>query len=275
MPVIYTYFDHLKFLRDDFTERQVRNPQYSLRAMAERLKLNSGTIVRIMNGQRNISRNLLPLFTGYLNLKQKEAEYFENLVYFCQAKTEKCRNDAYRQLLVLRKSSTKIVKEDSFSFYEEWFYTAIRELLRIYSFNGDYKELARLLEPSVTVHEAKRAVHLLLNLGLLEKTESGFRVCEQNISTGESWCGQAIKKFQQISLQKAQEAIERFPKEERDFSTMTMCYSAEGFRKVKELLRRTREELSRIEEDDAGKNRVYQINLQLFPFSKIVKRAEL
>jgi hypothetical protein len=46
-----------------------------------------------------------------------------------------------------------------------------------------------------------------------------------------------------------------------------MCYSGEGFAKVKELLKRTREELTRIEEADKDKDRVYQVNMQLFPLS--------
>jgi uncharacterized protein (TIGR02147 family) len=273
MPVIYKYFDHLKFLHDDFSERQARNPQYSLRAMADRLRLNSGTIVRIMNGQRNISTNLLPEFTAYLALRQKEAEYFKLLVNFCQAKTEKIRNESYSALVDLRNGRTKIVGEECHSFYDDWYFTAIRELLRIYTFNGDVKELSRMLNPPISCHEARRALDLLRNLGLLDACEAGFIVREQSISTGEKWQGSAIKRFQQITLSKALEALERFPKEERDFSTMTMCYSQDGFHKVKELLKRTREELSRIEDADMGKNKVYQINVQIFPLSEAVQEG--
>jgi uncharacterized protein (TIGR02147 family) len=239
--------------------------------MADRLGLNSGTIVRIMNGQRNISTKLLPLFTVYLTLRQKEAEYFKHLVNFCQAKTEKIRNESYSVMVDLRNGRTKIVGEECHSFYDDWYFTAIRELLRIYQFNGDVRELSRMLNPPVSCHEARRALDLLKNLGLLDTCQTGYVVREQSISTGEKWQGSAIKRFQQITLNKALEALERFPKEERDFSTMTMCYSPEGFRKVRELLKRTREELSRIEDADIGENKVYQINFQIFPLSEAVK----
>jgi uncharacterized protein (TIGR02147 family) len=267
MPVIYEYFDLLKFLRDDFNERHAKNPQYSLRAMAERLELNSGTVVRVMNGERNVSKNLLPVYTEYLGLRQKEAGYFKHLVNFCQAKSEKIRNEAYRELIFLRNGRTKTVQDDSYVFYEEWYFSAIREILRITKFNGDFKKLGNLLNPKLTVHETKRAIELLENLGFIDKTETGYVVRENYISTGEKWHGMAVKKFQKETIKKADEAIDRFPKEDRDFSTMTMCYSQDGFNKVKELLKRTREELSRIEEADSGKNRVFQINLNMFPLS--------
>jgi uncharacterized protein (TIGR02147 family) len=273
MPLIYKYFDHLKFLRDDFTERQLRNPQYSLRAMAERLDLNSGTVVRIMNGHRNISSNVLSLFTEYLALRNNEAVYFKYLVNFCQAKTDKLRNESYQVLLELRSGQTKVINENHHLFYEEWYITAIRELLRIYPFDGDYKKLSRMLNPPVTVHDARKAIELLKNIGLLQITDSGYVVVEQSISTGEKWQGIAIKRFQQQTLQKSIDALENFPKVERDYSTMTMCYSPDGFNKVKELLKRTREELSRIEDSDINKSKVYQVNFQMFPLSETVNKG--
>ena len=77
MPGIYGYFDILEFLRADFEERRRKNPRYSLRAMASKLELNSATVVRIMNGKRNVSKNLIPRFVVYLGLREREAEYFD------------------------------------------------------------------------------------------------------------------------------------------------------------------------------------------------------
>jgi hypothetical protein len=48
---------------------------------------------------------------------------------------------------------------------------------------------------------------------------------------------------------------------------MTMSYSAKGMERARAVLKKTREELSRIEQTDSNRNRVYQINMQLFPLS--------
>jgi uncharacterized protein (TIGR02147 family) len=268
MLQIYGYFDLLEFLKDDFQERKKRNPMYSLRAMADKLGLNSATIVRIMNGERNVSKNMVSPLISYLGLRSREAEYFTNLVSFCQAKSEKVRNESYNVLTSLCSGKNKIIATELYEYYEEWYYTAIRELLRVYPFDGDYKTLANMLTPKITVPEVKKALEVLLRLEFIERIDNTFVVREHNITTGAKWQGAAIKGYQKATLKLALHSFDILPKEELDFSTMTMCYSADGYAKVRALLKKTREELNRIEEQDAKKSRVFQINLQLFPLSE-------
>jgi uncharacterized protein (TIGR02147 family) len=268
MPSIFSYFDIQEFLKADFSERKSRNPGFSIRAMALKLGLNSSTLTRIFNGKRHLSRKLLPRFIKFLGLRTKEADYFTHLAGFCQAKSERQRLAEYRELATLRNGRTKEVSEERYAFYEDWYFTAIRELLRFFPFSGDYVALARMFDPPITVPEAKRAVSLLLRLGFIDKVGTSYVVRDANITTGETWQGMAVQRFHQDTLAKAAEALEKIPREERDFSTMTMCYSAQGYKKARETLMHAREELARIEERDKAANRVYQINLQLFPLSK-------
>ena len=65
--------------------------------------------------------------------------------------------NAYTELVYLRSGKIKEIPKSRYAFYNEWYYTVIRELLRFFPFNGDYYTLSRMLEPSITVHEAKRA----------------------------------------------------------------------------------------------------------------------
>ena len=268
MAAIFGFFDYREFLRADFQERKAKNPQFSIRAMAARLGINSSTLIRIFNKQRRISRNLLPAFIKFLGLRSKEAEYFTRLVEFGQAKSEPERMAAYREIVRIRNGRTKEISESQYAFYEEWYYSALRELLRFFPFAGDYRALGQMLDPPITMHEAKRAMNLLLGLGLVERSGDSFLVRDSNISTGEVWHGMAVQRFHHDTLAKAAEALERIPRHERDFSTMTMCCSSEGYKKVRELLKHTRGELTRIEEGDRDRNQVYQINMQVFPLSK-------
>jgi uncharacterized protein (TIGR02147 family) len=272
MASIFNYFDFREFLKADFQERKARNPGFSIRALATKLGLNSSTLTRIFNGKRNIGKNLSPMFVKFLGLRSRESEYFGHLVGFCQAKSEHQRMAEYRELSRLRNGRVKEVPQSRHAFYEEWYFSAVRELLRFYPFNGDFQSLAKMLDPPITMQEAKRAVELLLNLGFIDRVGAAYAVRDAAISTGAVWQGMAVQRFHQETLGKAIEGIERIPRQERDYSTMTMCYSAEGYIKARELLKRTREELTRIEECDLGRNRVYQINMQLFPASKPYER---
>ena len=274
MASIFSYFDLLEFLKADFSERKVRNSSFSIRAMASKLGLNSSTLTRIFSGKRNLSKNLIPIFIKYLGLRTKEAEYFIHLAGFCQAKSERERMVEYRELIELRNGRTSEVSEERYAFYEEWYFTAIRELLRFFPFSGDYGSLARMFDPPITVPEAKRAVGLLLRLGFIDKVGTSYVVHDAAITTGETWHGLEVQRFHQDMHAKAAEALEKIPRAERDFSTMTMCYSPEGYKKAREVLMHAREELARIEECDKAANRVYQINLQLFPLSKPYQQGD-
>jgi uncharacterized protein (TIGR02147 family) len=268
MASIFGYFDFREFLKDDLAQRKARNPGFSIRSMAAKLQIDSSMLIRIFNEKRNISPNVLPKFITFLGLRSKEAEYFGHLVKFCQAKSERERLAEYNILVKLRSGRMKEVPKAQHAFYEEWYFSAIRELLRYIPFTGDYHTLSRMLEPAITVHEAKRAITLLLRLGFIDKIGDAYVVRDNSISTGERWHGTAVQRFHHETLVKALEGLDRIPRKERDYSTMTMCYSSEGYKKVRELLKRTREELTRIEEADRERNRVYQINMQLFPLSK-------
>lgn len=274
MADLFSFFDFHEYLKADLNERKVKNPRFSIRAMAAKLELNSSTLTRIFNEQRKISKKLLPKFIKFLGLRSKEAEYFTCLVGFCQAKSERERMAAYQELVMLRNGRTKDIPESRYAFYEKWYYSALRELLRFFPFTGDYHALGRMLDPPITMQESKRAINLLLGLGLVDQVDASYTARDSNISTGEIWHGMAVQRFHLDTLTKAIEALQRIPRHERDFSTMTMCYSSEGYKKVRELLKHTREELTRIEEGDRDHNRVYQINMQVFPFSKCYEGAQ-
>jgi uncharacterized protein (TIGR02147 family) len=167
----------------------------------------------------------------------------------------------------LRGGASKHLAPDHHEFYEQWYYTALRELLQFYPFKGNYHELAALFNPPLSVHQARKAVKVLLEQGLLEQRADGYAVVHPTITSGDSWQGMAIHRYQQATLELAQQALQRIAQPERDFSTMTMSYSAKGMERARAVLKKTREELSRIEQTDSNRNRVYQINMQLFPLS--------
>jgi uncharacterized protein (TIGR02147 family) len=76
MDSIYTYFDYRQYLNDLFQEKRLCNKVLSLRAIAAKIGINSDTLVRILNNERNISKKLVPAFTNFLKLKNKETQYF-------------------------------------------------------------------------------------------------------------------------------------------------------------------------------------------------------
>jgi uncharacterized protein (TIGR02147 family) len=70
----------------------------------------------------------------------------------------------------------------------------------------------------------------------------------------------------------AESALMNYPKEERDISTLTVGVSGDDILKIKEILRRARQEILAVAENARRREYVYQLNVQFFPMS--VKLAE-
>lgn len=275
MDSIYTYFDYRQYLNDLIQEKRLRNKMLSLRAIAARIGINSGTLVRILNNERNISKILIPSFASFLRLKNKESQYFSILVEFNQARDNEKRRNLYDQLIMFRNECRKPVNPDAYEFYDQWYYTVIRELFHFFPFTDDFDGLAKMVQPEITANQVKKAIAVLQRIGFIKKTEDGYFKPDQSfITTGKAWRSVAIEIFQKTMMENGVTALDRFAKEKRDFSTMTMRFSSEGYKKVRQILKRTREEIAHIEEEDKAANQVYQINMQLFPVSKEWSRGD-
>jgi uncharacterized protein (TIGR02147 family) len=65
------------------------------------------------------------------------------------------------------------------------------------------------------------------------------------------------------------DALDRHPRETRDISTLTATLSAESVEKAKAAVRSLRQYLLGLAEQDEAVDRVYQLNVQLFPMTRI------
>jgi uncharacterized protein (TIGR02147 family) len=63
-------------------------------------------------------------------------------------------------------------------------------------------------------------------------------------------------------------ALRTVPSAERDISVLTMTLSPDAFRMVKSEIQAFRKRIAKIAVDDANPDRVFQMNMQLFPVSR-------
>ena len=107
--------------------------------------------------RRNLTSSLIMKFAGALQLKKKEREYFENLVYFNQAKSLEEKSRFYEKMLALSPLNAQVVRKDKYEFYSRWWYSAIRELLYFFPFKGDFQALAKKLDPPIRPDQARKS----------------------------------------------------------------------------------------------------------------------
>jgi uncharacterized protein (TIGR02147 family) len=267
---IFRYSDYRLFLRDWLQEQKAEGRPVTYEALGEAAGFTSkGFLTQILQGKTNLPERMIGAISTALDLKKKERDYFDLLVRFNQAKRAAQRADLYRRIQDGFKADVQALALDQFEYYQKWYYSAIRSLLGYHSFKGDFADLAKRLEPPITPAQAKRAVRLLEELGLIQRVEDGtYRLTDRLITSGESFVSHAVIQFQRETMDLAKEALESFPKSERSAATLTLGLSEAGYKAMEEKLKALRKELVEIARFDKGIDRVVQVNLHAFPLTR-------
>ncbi len=274
MPNIYKYIDYRKFLLEFIAEKKLTNPRFSCRLLSMQLGTSAATFVRILNGKRNLSIKMLPKFINYLKLRDRASEYFCLMVELAHAKGTEKKNTAYQKILDFRSERIRTIQPLHYSLFEKWYLAALREIIDITGTAGNVKLLAGSLRPPIAVHEAEKAINALRDMEMISEDKNNrSHATEKLLTTGEKWESIAVQHFQLEMLRLAEDALIHMPKDERDISTLTIGLSSAEFFKVKEIVRRARQEILAVAEDSTGRECVYQLNMQLFPISTILKEG--
>lgn len=269
MESLYTYQDYRLFLRDHYAQSRARSPGFSLRSFASKIDLNVSTLTRILSGQRNISEKTEIRIVSYLKLRDREKEYFSLLVRYTQARNTADKRALYERIRVFRKTRLRNLGNEYDEYFSDWFNVALRELITIAPDKKKSHELAGMLVPSPRPNDVRKSLNLLRKLGLIMQKKDGcFELADKFVSTPDEWTSTAIHSFQIAMAELGKQALDRFTKPERDISTLTLSLSGEGLARAKEVICRAREEVLAVANSDSHADRIYELNVQLFPLSK-------
>jgi len=83
---VQDYTDYRIFLKDYFDEIKREKTCFSYRRIAQILKIDPGTLVKILHGKRHISERMIPVFANFLGLLQQDLEFFTCLVHYNKTK---------------------------------------------------------------------------------------------------------------------------------------------------------------------------------------------
>jgi uncharacterized protein (TIGR02147 family) len=209
-----------------------------------------------------------------MGLKKMETDYFEALVNFTQAKTDREWEFYFNHLQAFGKHHpATILRQEQFTYFSKWYYPAIRELVTIIDFKNDFKKLSRSLDPPISAVQAKKTVQLLLKMGLIKRSQEGkYNQTDKTLTTGDRVQSLAVQAFQKDILRLATESMARHKRKDCGVSTLTASISEAGFRRINEELAMFRKHLAEIIEKDEPADRIYQINFQIFPLSTLPKK---
>jgi uncharacterized protein (TIGR02147 family) len=268
-PDVFAFLDYRAYLRAFYRERKERK-RLSYRAFSRRARLRSPNYLKlVMDGDRNLSAEMATRFAEACGLFGEAATYFAELVAFGQADNLDERNRAYAKLQSYRRyRSMHRVDAAADAYHSCWYLPAIRELASFRDFRADPAWIARRLEPNIRASEAEKALATLLELGLLERRADGrIRASEGSVTTGPETQSLHVANYHRAMIAQAVRALDAFPPEVRDISSVTLSVGRGGAVRLKRMLQRFRRELLAWSELEKDPMQVVQVNLQMFPLS--------
>lgn len=271
MNDIYSYTNYRQYLQDFFASKKKQNTRFSLKVFADKAGFKARDhILRVMNGQSNLSYEGGRKLGLAMDLSGKELDYFTTLIMFNQAKTGDDREHYFEKLSSVCKASDVCrLRQDQYSYFAEWYVAALRSFLPLFNFENDYTSIGRFLDPPVTAQQVRKAIDLLEQLGLLKIDKNGkYSVSSLSVSAGDEVKSVALSSFHRQSLELAIRSINKIQPELRDISGVTMSVSQNGFEQIKREIQAFRKKIMSIAENDTAEDRVVQCNIQLFPLTK-------
>jgi uncharacterized protein (TIGR02147 family) len=206
-------------------------------------------------------------FAAYMKLKKREMEYFQYMILFGEAKTDEEKRKHFDKMRSFKEASVYTLNVSQYKYYEKWYHSVIRALLDNIDFKDQYKEIGSLLLPAISAQEAEESILILKELHLIQPDEQGYlRPTDSLVSNGYDVPGSLLNNSIVNYLRLSEKAIDFFPKNERNFSVLTLAISETGFTQIQQELREFRRKIMQIAANDSI-DRIYQLGFQLFPVS--------
>ena len=271
-PQVIDYLDYRSYLKDHFAYQKAVNSAFSMRAFARHPSLDissSSFMSNLLQGKRNLTQHLRLKFSKALRLETHEAEYFDFLVQFNQAKSLEEKNYFFSHLSKHRGSRAKLLAEHQYRFFAKWYHTVIWNYFGLEKAEKQPARIAKQLASNLTAEQVEESIQLLLEMGLIKKMANGYAVSDRHMVTDKLFLGNVAKSYHKEFQRLAGEAMEQFPPERRQYNVLAFSVSDKGFAAIRQRIASFTQEVREIIDRDEGMNQVNILNIQLFPGAAI------
>lgn len=243
-------------LKQEYKRRCDLNPSYSVRAYAQSLGINSGSLTSILNGKRSIGTKVAKRLINQLELSGWDKNAYLN-EQFGLSKTLPTNKKLKRQL-----------EEDEIELISSWEHFAILSYLE----TPQSKTLVSIANKfNLPIGRCRQALERLSRLNLLVQEDGKWKLKDDvcDLETTHDIPNYAIRKAHKEYIQLASDSIEQHHVDDREIIGTTLAIDPNKIPEAKKRIRTFLDDLSKYLSED-NKEEVYRINLQFFPCGKSV-----
>lgn len=266
-PDPFQYLEYRAYLADYVEWRLRGNPRFSKRAFSQKYFGSTGILYEVMQGRRDLGPKLRVRCAAALGLGDKENEFFELLVQHNQAKHDLERNFLFEKLSRFRNSKPWVMRENQHKYYAKWYYAVVFSYLGLDKRKATAKEIAAEIAPPLTEAQVTEAVDLLIELGLVKKSDRGYALTRNHLVSG-GFAGDVAleynRQIQELTSSLAKEDMMKF----KAFSTQVTTVSSESLKAIRKKFMAFQEEMKDIVAKDKGTDKVCTVVFQIIPNTK-------
>jgi uncharacterized protein (TIGR02147 family) len=277
-PQISHYMDFRKLLLDYYSYRKnltkgsLRPYNYAVFSAAADIK-SPNYLKMIIEGKRNLSPEMIHKFARAMSLNKEQTDEFKILVEFCQATDPAERNihlkalNEFRVGIQLRNGEIDKKTWDKVPNWIAWILYSMMDQEGV-QFSAD--KLRELLRGKATTQEIQDAIETLVATGEVVKDEDSGQLKKARtlIESADEIPVALVRKLQTQLMYLGLESLFQDSATEREFGSLTLALTKSEFEQLKFQLRKFRKEVNKdnsIKRMNSKGERVYQLNLQLFP----------
>ena len=269
---IFAFTDFRLFLAEYFRVRSEKESSFTQAHICRKLGLpNTHRFFSdILRGGKPLSPTKTEGLIGLLELKDTEAKYFRTLVLYNQSRLPSEKGYYLEQMIASSRSPASALDKKFFEYYRNWHHSTVRALLDIMDIDKDLSPLEKSIFPPLPLSKIRESFNLLKKLGLICKHQNGYwKPAEKSIHSGSYLHDEIVQQYQIQCLDIAKTAILSQKNRPQNISTETISVSESVYQAIEEKMQKFKSEIrTLVRNDDQPADRVYQLNMQLFPQSK-------
>lgn len=254
----------------DFYDERKSASSFTWREYARLAGFTSPTYLKLVcEGRSNLSDLGVERVASALSLGGFELVYFRYLVCFNQAKDDETRKKAYASMQDIAKANKiRVVDSDVFTYFESWKNPVLRELVTMMP-GADPEAIAKMCWQPVTAEEVRQSLDFMVSVGLLKKkSKNVYEQSDKALMGNSEVIPVTIRSMHRDMAGFAQKAIDEFDVNDRNFTGVTMGVDRSAYDQIVRELESCRRKIVAIANSSQKPDRVYRVNLQLFPLTK-------
>ena len=249
MKEIVEYTDYRKFIQDYYDERK-RCSAFSWHAFAQKAGFSSDVYLKyVSEGKKNLSVASAGSVATAMGLVGFEYDYFILMVSYAHAKSDTAKRAAFEERCALAQAhKVRVLGKEEFDYYKSWKNSVIREF---------------------TATEVSETLDFLVKAKLLKKDRNGNYVqTDKAIVMGDVDVVPVVAR--DLQRQMGEFAIQSLPLplSERVMSGYTLGLTDRAYERIKKEMKDFYRRVVAIATEEDEADRVYRLNLQLFPMSE-------